>query len=161
MVQERDVTENGNGKGKKERLVEIVQDDGVIAVGHLPPINLIVVPSTLTKSATIRWLNALGYEVKEIYQFLGIRYQMVRNIINTIPKRAAREDLPPLQVRYKPEQDPIEGGLDAALDESLMQERRDRRKAARMHGRPTGNRADQEDEDEGEDGEDDGEGDGD
>lgn len=108
------------------KLVPIKQPDGTYINGSLPPITDIVVPKTSTKSALIRWFNAMGYSVKEIYPFLGVKYQMVRNIITTIPKRAAREDLPPLWIEYKPEAHVIDDALDSALDQSLLAGRKER-----------------------------------
>lgn len=116
-------------KAPKARQVRISDGKGGSYLGGLPPITDIVIPSHTTKSGTIRWLHELGYEVKEIYVFLGIKYQMVRNIITTKPKRAAREDLAPLLVEYKPENDPMQDAMDGALDESLMAARRERNKA--------------------------------
>lgn len=126
MVDERD--EEGEVVNKT-RKVKVRLEDGSIVVQPLPPITTIRIPPTSTKSATIRWLGALGYEVKEIYVFLGIKYQMVRNILTTIPKRAAREDLPEQVIEYLPERDPMDDAMDGALDASLMLGRKDRVKA--------------------------------
>src|SRR5258708_4663566 len=82
--------------------VLIKQDEGPPMWGDLPPITMIVIPGTTTKSALIRWLHKLGYSTSDIYKFLGIKYQMVRNIVTNIPKRAAREDLPAMVVEFKP-----------------------------------------------------------
>lgn len=109
----------------KMRVAQIKGEEGLYE-GGLPPITDIVLPTTTTKSALIRWLYRVGYEPKEIYVFLGIKYQMVRNIITTTPKRAAREDLPPLIIEYKEQGDVIDDALDGALDESLMAGRRER-----------------------------------
>lgn len=110
---------------KKDRTV-MVMDDGVLKEILLPPLNMIVIPDTTTKSATIRWLHGLGYSVNEIHKGLGLKYQMVRNIVTTIPKRAAREDLPPPYVEYKPESDELQDALDGALEASLMEGRKAR-----------------------------------
>ena len=59
----------------------------------LPDIRTIALPTTATKSALIRWLHEMGYSILEIHHGLGFKYQMVRNIVTTIPKRAARETL--------------------------------------------------------------------
>lgn len=114
------------------RMVKIRLEEGnddSIVTQPLPPINKIKIPHTQTKSATIRWLSNLGYEVKDISAQLGIRYQQVRNIVTTIPKRAAREDSPEFVVEYLPDPDGIELALDAALEQSLLDQRKDRRTA--------------------------------
>lgn len=127
MADEADNTEEPQSQARR---VIIIQEDGTEIQGSLPPIGDIVIPSTGTKSATIRWLYALGYPVREIYQFLGIRYQMVRNIATTIPKRAAREDLPPLKIRYREvTRDLIDEAMDGALESSMMTSRKERLKA--------------------------------
>lgn len=61
----------------------------------LPPIARIKMPEMKIVSTRIRWLHSVGYEVREIAPFLGCRYQQVRNVLQTPPKRAAREDVPP------------------------------------------------------------------
>jgi hypothetical protein len=100
-----------------------------------PPIEKIEMPKCVTKSALIRWLIWMGYEVAEVARYLGIKYQMVRNIKTTVPKRAAREDLPPPIIYLKQEVDVFAQGMDGALDESLMQERRERKAAEKMQRR--------------------------
>jgi hypothetical protein len=94
----------------------------------LPPISDIVIPSFQTKSGTIRWLFGCGYAVKDISNYLGIKYQMVRNIVTNLPKRAAREDMAPLVIELKPEPDLLDAALDGALDASLMAGRKERNK---------------------------------
>ncbi len=116
-----------------KQLVPIVQDDGSKVLGTRPPINRIVIPSTRTKSALIRWFHALGYPTKEIYVFLNVKYQMVRNIVTTGPKRAAREDLPELAVRWLPEFDLVDMALDGALEKALLAGRKER-KASEVEG---------------------------
>jgi hypothetical protein len=64
----------------------------------LPPINRIKMPEMKVMSTRIRWLSEVGYLTREIAPFLGVRYQQVRNVMQNPPKRAAREDLPPLTV---------------------------------------------------------------
>ena len=103
-------------------------------VEGLPPITSIVVPPGI-KSTRIRWLRALGYEVKEIAAFLQIRYQQVRNVTTNAPKRAAREDMPPLVIVYKEEPDLMEAALDGALDASLLANRKDRKAAEKAERR--------------------------
>ncbi len=111
---------------KKDRTVMVMGADGILQEILLPPLNMIIIPSTTTKSATIRWLHGLGYSVNEIHKGLGLKYQMVRNIVTTIPKRAAREDLPAPYVEYKPESDELMDALDGALEASLMEGRKAR-----------------------------------
>lgn len=41
-----------------------------------------------TKSAKIRWLASQGYKNGQIADYLGIRYQHVRNVLTTPLKRA-------------------------------------------------------------------------
>lgn len=95
----------------------------------LPPLELLVIPATTTKSARIRWLIAMGYKVAEISNHLGIKYQMVRNIATTEPKRAAREDLPPLVVVMREPVDDVQAIADAELEQSLKKGRKDRQKS--------------------------------
>lgn len=125
---ERDATSAAKD-AQAPRIVQVQQADGTIVAGQLPPMSDIYKPPTLTKSALIRWLNKLGYTVGEIHKGLGIKYQMVRNITTTIPKRAAREDLPALVITYLPEKDFLEAALDGALEASLLAERKERQKA--------------------------------
>jgi hypothetical protein len=65
---------------------------------NLPPIHRIKEPPMKHMSTRIRWYRALGYKVGEISNALGVRYQQVRNVSVTEPKRAAREDIPPLTI---------------------------------------------------------------
>lgn len=96
---------------------------------YLPPIHRIKMPETRTQTAKIRWLHALGYEVKEIASALNVRYQQVRNMVTTIPKRAAREDLPELVIELLDIEDEVDMLLDAELDRGFAEERkRNRRK---------------------------------
>ncbi len=110
------------------RIVLVAQPDGTTAMMDLPPLESIVLPKTTTKSALIRWLAVMGYSTSEIYRYLGCKYQMVRNIVTTIPKRAAREDLPNLVIVPKPETNELQDALDGVLDASLMEGRRQRSK---------------------------------
>lgn len=134
-VDERD--DNGDVKNKVP-MARILLADGTETTGPLPPIGMIVITKTKTQSNTIRWLAALGYEIKQISACLGIRYQQVRNIVTTIPKRAAREDLPPLIVEYKPETDALDDAMDGALEASLLAERKARQKNNREQRRNQG-----------------------
>lgn len=124
--------------GDKHPKVKIRLPSGEVVVQPLPPINKIRIPNTNTKSATIRWLAELGYEVKDISNHLGLRYQMVRNIKTTIPKRAAREDLPEQVVEYLPETDEIQDALDGALEAGMLEARRERKAAAKEERRQQG-----------------------
>lgn len=98
-----------------------------LAEEALPPIGSVVIPKVQTASTRIRWLKALGYATSTISNHLGIRYQMVRNVSVTIPKRAAREDLPKLEVWLHAEADFVEAGMDGALDASLLAARKERK----------------------------------
>jgi hypothetical protein len=99
-----------------------------VAAKALPPIADIIVPKTATKSAMIRWLVAMGYSILDIHHWSGIQYQMVRNIAKSVPKRAAREDLPPLKLEYRQDGDLIDAAMDGALEASLLEERKARKK---------------------------------
>jgi hypothetical protein len=56
-----------------------------------------------TKSGAIRYAReVLNMDVKVISKHLGIRYQMVRNVVNARPKRGANEPLVPKSERLKP-----------------------------------------------------------
>lgn len=119
-------------------MVDVRLENGELVKHPLPPINRIKIPSTSTKSATVRWLVQLGYSVGDISNHLGIRYQMVRNIKVTEPKRAAREDLPSLVVEYLPETDEIQDALDGALEADMLAARKDRKKAEKEERRNQG-----------------------
>lgn len=101
---------------------------------YLPPIHRLKIPATTTQTARIRWLFELGYEIKEISRGLGVRYQQVRNMVTTIPKRAAREDLPPLTVELLEMDDVVDSLLGEELERTFQtdrkQKRRDHYKAA-------------------------------
>lgn len=115
---------------------------------YLPPLHRIKMPKTTTSSARIRWLWALGYPVKDISKGLGIRYQQVRNIINTEPKRATREDMPPLKIELIEVEDIVDTFLGSELERTFQADRKQRsRKGKRaLHAKSTPN-----DEDIGED----------
>ena len=134
MADESDATFEETGVIK----VKVRLEDGSVVVQPLPPIESIEIPSTTTKSATIRWLASLGYEVKVIAHYLGVRYQMVRNIVTTVPKRAAREDLPEMVIAYKPEKDVIDMAMDGALDAALLAGRKARKKVEKAQRRAQG-----------------------
>lgn len=66
------------------------------------PIDTIVELGDMQHMSTrIRWYAALGYTPSEIYKHLDIRPQQVHNVLKTLPKRAAREDLPELKLVLK------------------------------------------------------------
>ena len=118
------------------KLVWIVMPDGSRVQGSLPLLKDIQLPPSKTKSHTIRWLWAVGFSVQEISNGLGIKYQMVRNIAYSEPKRAAREDLGSLDIRLKKAADlddedfMIQQAMDGALEASLMVGRKERAKKA-------------------------------
>lgn len=93
---------------------------------QLPPLRLVKVPQVRTASARIRWALALGYSVKEISSTWGIKYQQVRNVRETQPKRATREDMPPLTIELMDPVDDIQAITDAELDRSLAASRQER-----------------------------------
>ena len=108
---------------------------------YLPAIHRVKLPNTRTKSALIRWLWELGYPVRDISGSLGLRYQQVRNVVTTEPKRAAREDLPPLTIELTEMSDVVDMLLDSALEADF--------KAARKASRiKHGDGEDEEEEDE-------------
>lgn len=105
---------------------------------YLPPLHRIKFPETRTQSCLIRWLFGVGYRVKDISKGLNVRYQQVRNIVTTQPKRAAREDLPPLNIELADIEDVVDTLLGDELErthlEARKQEKRDekaRKRAAR------------------------------
>lgn len=61
---------------------------------NLPPIHRIKEPRMQHMSTRIRWFYGMGYKIGEIHKHLGVRYQQVRNVVTTEPKRAMREDVP-------------------------------------------------------------------
>jgi hypothetical protein len=101
-------------------------------VGYLPPIYRIKLPTTRTQSALVRWLYALGYEVKDIHKGLNVRYQQVRNMVTTQPKRAAREDLPPLVIELAEPEDIVEMLLGDELERTHMEAARQDKKAKKQ-----------------------------
>lgn len=89
----------------------------------LPPIHRVREPKMAHTSTRIRWFAALGYKPLEIHKLLGVRYQQVRNVLNTEPKRAAREDLPPLTIELYDLSTDLELMEDAALTENMAAQR--------------------------------------
>lgn len=100
----------------------------------LPPIERIVQPRMQHTSTKIRWYLGLGYEVGEVARFMGVRYQQVRNVGVTDPKRAAREDVPPYEIELHPLPDDIDSIMDAELERSLLAGRLEEKKA-RKHSK--------------------------
>lgn len=99
--------------------------------GYLPPIIRIKIPKTQTQSALIRWLAGVGYQTKDIAKFLDKRYQQVRNILVTQPKRAAREDLPELVIELADMPDAVDMLLDMGLERTFAEERQGKKKRMR------------------------------
>lgn len=95
---------------------------------YLPPIHRIKLPETKTQSCLIRWLFGVGYKVKDISNGLNIRYQQVRNIVTTEPKRAAREDLPPLTIELADIEDVVDTLLGDELERTHLAARKNERK---------------------------------
>jgi hypothetical protein len=107
------------------------QDDAVrIEKGaNLPPIHHIKEQGDMKVMSTrIRWYSELGYKVGEISNFLGVRYQQVRNVINTLPKRAAREDLPALVIELLELDNDLEAMDKRAMEMEMAQQRNQDRK---------------------------------
>lgn len=98
----------------------------------LPPIHHIREPKMQHMSTRIRWYLALGYAVKEVSKLLGVRYQQVRNVKTVEPKRAAREDLPPLWIVLHDVQDDLEAMDAHALEMEMAQQRAESRSAKRQ-----------------------------
>lgn len=96
---------------------------------YLPPIHRIRLPETKTQSALIRWLFRQGYAVKDIHKSLGIRYQQVRNIVTTVPKRAMREDLPPDGIELSEPEDILDTLLGDELERTHLEARKQAKRA--------------------------------
>ena len=99
---------------------------------QLPPIHHIREPKMQHMSTRIRWYLSLGYPVKEVSKFLGVRYQQVRNVKTVEPKRAAREDIPPLWIVLHDVQDDLEAMDAHALEMEMAQQRAEDRSAKRQ-----------------------------
>ncbi len=97
-----------------------------LEIDSLPDISQIVLPEMKVTSTRIRWLLAMGYSINQIHHGLGLRYQQVRNVATTTPKRAAREDLPPLVLVLRDPIDDVQAIMDMALDESLKKAYKER-----------------------------------
>lgn len=118
-------------KASNEDVVSVDETDKLV-IDSLPDIGQIKMPEMKVVSTKIRWLSALGYSKSDIQKFLNVRYQQVRNVLTTIPKRAAREDLPPLVIELMDPIDDIQAIMDTALEQSLGEGRRARKKADSM-----------------------------
>jgi hypothetical protein len=92
----------------------------------LPPIHRVKQPQVANRATLIRWYAELGYPTKEIAYQLNVRYQQVRNVLVTKPKRAAREDLPSLDFETWDLVDDVQAIMDAELERSLAGLRRER-----------------------------------
>lgn len=102
--------------------------NGEGAVGrNLPPIHRLKAPEMEHMSTRIRWYHALGYTVGEIHKFLGVRYQQVRNIVTTTPKRAAREDVPALVIQLWEVDDDLEAMDKFHLEAEMAAQRAEHR----------------------------------
>jgi hypothetical protein len=103
----------------------------------LPPISRIKMPEEAKITSTkIRWLAGVGYEVKEIAGFLGVRYQQVRNVLTNPPKRMAREDVPPLVVEILAITDDNHEHMDQYfLEREMAAQRKESRDAQRKTNR--------------------------
>lgn len=92
-------------------------------------------------STKIRWYAALGYKPAEIQKRLGVLYQQVRNVMTTVPKRAAREDLPPLVIELLAIDDDLEAmdkhHLEAQMAAQRIEDRKNRARAVATRGRRT------------------------
>lgn len=122
------------------------EGEGEGAERALPPIFHVLEPPMQHMSTRIRWYHALGYKPAEIQKRTGVLYQQVRNVITTQPKRAAREDLPPLEIRLAELDDDFEAmdkhhlelQMAAARDEARKAAARARSGAARRKKGPAG-----------------------
>lgn len=105
---------------------------------NLPPISHIKPPEMRHNSTKIRWYLGLGYTVKEVATFLGVRYQQVRNVGTTTPKRAAREDVPPYIIETWEVDDDLEAMEAHALEQQMAAQREQDREARRRARKGTG-----------------------
>ena len=97
----------------------------------LPAIQRVKQPKVHNRATLIRWYHELGYPTKDIAKLLDVRYQQVRNVLVTQPKRAAREDLPPLTYETWDLVDDVQAIMDVELDRSLAAGRKARLAAER------------------------------
>lgn len=116
----------------KDHVLETDEDVGTDKVGQaLPPITHIKPPAMKHLSTKIRWYLGLGYTVTEVKDLLGVRYQQVRNVGTVEPKRAAREDVPPLIVEVWEVDDDLEAMDKHALEQEMAAQRSQDREARR------------------------------
>src|SRR3990167_3455303 len=106
--------------------------------GALPPIGHIKPPDMKHMSTRIRWFLGLGYTVKEVSAFLGVRYQQVRNVGTQSPKRAAREDVPPYIIELWEVDDDLEAMEAHALEQQMAAQREQDREARRQSRKGVG-----------------------
>jgi hypothetical protein len=130
-VQPRPQVVEGLGKA-----LEAARAEGVEL--NLPPIAHIKPPDMKHTSTKIRWYLGLGYTVKEVSGFLGVRYQQVRNVGVGTPKRAAREDVPPFVIECWEVDDDLEAMEAHALEEQMAAQRQQDREARKQSRRGKG-----------------------
>ena len=117
-------------EGHEEQLQSRLGEDQ-----YLPPIRRIKLPETKTQSALIRWLFEKGYQVKDISKGLNVRYQQVRNIVTTEPKRAAREDLPEMGIELAELEDVVDMLLGDELERTHLEHRKQEQKEHKRRAR--------------------------
>lgn len=98
----------------------------------LPPIHRVKEPPMRHMSTRIRWYIGLGYSVKEISKFLGVLYQQVRNVATTLPKRAAREDVPAYIIECWELEDDLEAMESHALQVEMAAQRSQHRQERKL-----------------------------
>ena len=106
---------------------ELEPDDEDVGGRALPPITHVKPPDMKHTSTKIRWWLGLGYEVREVANLLGVRYQQVRNVGTTEPKRAAREDVPPFIIELFDLDDDLEAMDKHAMEQQMAAIRNERR----------------------------------
>lgn len=112
-----------------------MSSDAEQGVPVLPPIHRVREPKMHHMSTRIRWYKGLGYEVKEIASYLGVRYQQVRNVVTTEPKRAAREDLPAFVIELLDLETDLEAMEAQALTVEMAAQRAQDRQAKKATNR--------------------------
>ena len=110
----------------------------------LPPMTHVKEPSMAHMSTRIRWWLGLGYQVKEVSNHLGVRYQQVRNVKTTEPKRAIREDIPPLVIELHELDDDLEAMDKAAMIREMTAQRAQDAASRKRARRGQGNEEDEE-----------------
>lgn len=114
---------SGDTSTSDEEIIEDTQEPSLPPIAHIKP------PAMQHTSTKIRWYLGLGYTVKEVSSFLGVRYQQVRNVGITAPKRAAREDVPPYIIEVWEVDDDLEAMEAHALEQQMAAQREEDRKA--------------------------------